>query len=290
MNIDDLEAFLSVAKEQSFSRASKSLFITQPAVSKRVAALENEVGLSLFNRIKRQVSLTEAGKQLLPKAQELVDQAVDLKRFASSLSDSVEGRLAFAISHHIGLYRLPPVLQGFSKRYPNVQLAISFNESEQACQSVERGDIEFAVITIPKELPKDLTSFVVWQEELRIVCNAEHPLARSNNVNLEGLSAYPCVMPTPETETFQVMERAFNSAGLVFSVQMATNNLESLKMLAATGIGWALLPESMIDGDLKIVEVNVQFERYLGIVRHQKRSQSNAAKAMQELILAEVKD
>jgi DNA-binding transcriptional LysR family regulator len=251
--------------------------------------LENEVGLSLFNRIKRQVSLTEAGKQLLPKAQALVDQAVDLKRFASSLSDSVEGRLAFAISHHIGLYRLPPVLEGFSKRYPNVQLAISFNESEQACQSVERGDIEFAVITIPKELPKDLTSFVVWQEELRIVCNAEHPLARSKNVNLAKLSAYPCVMPTPETETFQIMQRAFEDKALSISVQMTTNNLESLKMLASTGIGWTLLPETMIDPELVVLEVDASFRRDLGLVMHHKRSHSNAAKAMQKMVLAEVK-
>ena len=89
MDISSLQAFIAVARNESFSKASEQLFVTQPAISKRVAALEEELGTQLFNRIARQISLTEAGKQLLPKAQELVHQAEDMQRYASNLNDDI---------------------------------------------------------------------------------------------------------------------------------------------------------------------------------------------------------
>ena len=90
MDISALQAFIAVARYRSFSMASDSLFVTQPAISKRVAALEYELGTQLFNRIARQISLTDAGKQLLPKAQEVVNQAEDLQRYASNLKHRIQ--------------------------------------------------------------------------------------------------------------------------------------------------------------------------------------------------------
>jgi len=126
MDISALKAFITVARCQSFSKASEQLFVTQPAVSKRVAALEEELGMQLFNRIARQISLTEAGRQLLPKARDLVDQADEMQRYASNLHDDISGNLSVAISHHIGLHRMPPILKEFNLRYPKVALDILF--------------------------------------------------------------------------------------------------------------------------------------------------------------------
>ena len=93
VDIAALQAFISVAQCESFSRASEALHLTQPAVSKRVAALEKELSTQLFNRINRQISLTEAGRQLLPRAIDLVEQARDIQRFATSLEQEVMGAL-----------------------------------------------------------------------------------------------------------------------------------------------------------------------------------------------------
>ena len=146
MDISALEAFIAVARYKSFSKASAQMHLTQPAVSKRVANLEGELSAQLFNRVARQISLTEAGSQLLPRAQELVNQAKDLQTYASSMSTAVSGPLSIAISHHIGLHRMPPVLSEFNRLFPQVALDLRFEDSEQACLAVEQGDIEFAVI------------------------------------------------------------------------------------------------------------------------------------------------
>jgi len=277
MDISSLRAFIAVARYQSFSKASDHLFITQPAVSKRVAALESELQTQLFNRVARKISLTEAGKQLLLKAQELVAQADELQRYAANLNDDITGTLSIAIAHHIGLHRMPPVLKTFSRNYPQVSLKIRFEDSEQAFSAVERGDIEFAVITLPSSLPEALIKQTVWSDTLSLVVGPDHALSSARTLSLLQLSEMACVLPSKETETHKIMRREFDYLDLPMSVQMETNNLETLKMLVSTGLGWSLLPDTMIDDSLIVLDVGLSLRRELGIVYHKRRSLSNAA-------------
>ena len=126
MDINNLTAFIEVAKQQSFSKAAEILFLTQPAISKRITALETELGTALFNRINRKVTLTEAGRALLPRAQNLRYELEDIRRIASQLSEQVAGSLSMGTSHHIGLHRLPPFLSFFNTTYPDVHLDLHF--------------------------------------------------------------------------------------------------------------------------------------------------------------------
>lgn len=284
MDISSLQAFIAVARCGSFSQASQRLFITQPAVSKRVAALEEGLGTQLFNRISRKISLTEAGKQLLPRAQDLVAQAEDMQRYASNLNDDVSGNLSVAISHHIGLHRMPPILKEFNSRYPKVRLDILFEDSDRALQAVERGDIEFAVITLPTELSDRLSMQIIWKDALNVVVGLDHPLAALETVSIEELALYPCVLPSNETETHKIVLREFDERGIDMQVQMETNNLETLKMLSTAGVGWSLLPNCMHDSSLKVLDVGVKMSRNLGLIIHRKRSLSNAATALKVLI------
>lgn len=284
MDISALQAFIAVARHGSFSKASEQLFVTQPAISKRVASLEYELGTQLFNRIARQISLTEAGKQLLPKAQDLVHQADDMQRYASNLTDDISGNLSVAIAHHIGLHRMPPILKEFNLRHPEVALDIRFEDSDQAYTAVEHGDIEFAVITLPQTLPDKLTKEAVWLDELDIMVSRDHALANQPDLGLSLLSRYPCVLSGPDTETHQVILREFQQHGLSINVQMQTNNLETLKMLTGAGLGWSLLPKTMHDETLVALEVGLQLSRELGLVIHSRRSLSNAARALKALI------
>lgn len=289
MDISSLQAFIAVARYQSFSKASEKLFVTQPAISKRVAALEDELGTQLFNRIARQVSLTEAGKQLLPKAQEVVNQAQDMHRYASNLNDDISGILSVAIAHHVGLHRMPPILKAFNELHPKVTLDIRFEDSDIAFMGVEQGDIEFAVITLPHTLPDKLIKQVIWQDDLNVVVGNDHPLAEDiagvlTKVTLSELAKYPCVLTSQDTETHQIILRQFKNQDLAFDVQMQTNNLETLKMLTAAGIGWSVLPKTMNDASITVLNANVPLTRELGLVIHNKRTLSKAAHVLKTLI------
>ena len=288
MDINALQAFIEVARKESFSLASETLFITQPAISKRIAALEEDLGTKLFNRISRKVTLTDAGKKLLPKARALLDDLNDMRRYATSLSDEIKGELLIGTSHHVSMHRLPPILKQYRQQYTDVHLDMTFGESDVMCKLVERGDIELAIVTLPKTLPDSLETQVLWVDSLHLVVGPEHPLLDEAEVSLEQLAEYPCVLPAETTETYRVIHREMESRGLALNVQMTNNNLDTLKMLVGAGFGWTLLPQTLLDESVEEILVSVlgmRFERKLGAVLHRKRSLSNAAKAMLEMVV-----
>jgi len=287
MDIHSLQAFIEVARKESFSRASETLFITQPAISKRIAALEDDLGTKLFNRISRKVTLTDAGKKLLPKAKELVNELNDMRRYATSLSDEIKGNLLIGSSNHVSMHRLPPVLKEYRKKFSDVHLDMTFGESDIMCKLVERGEIELAVITLPEILPESLEEQALWTDSLFLVVGPDHPLLNQAKVTLQELSTFPCVLPSETTETFRVIKRHMDKSGFALDVQMTNNNLDTLKMLVGAGFGWTLLPETLLDDSVTKIELSNQettFERKLGLVNHNKRSLSNAAKAMIEML------
>lgn len=285
MDIANLRAFVEVAESESFSIAAAQLHLTQPAISKRVAALETNLGARLFDRIGRSVRPTEAGRALLPRARRILGEVEDSRRALLNLSGNVAGRLSLATSHHIGLHRLPPTLREYVQRYPEVELDLHFMDSEAACHSVETGDLELAIVTLPPDERPSLESITVWDDPLAVVCAPEHPLVNRRRVQLADLAAFPAILPASSTYTRQIAERAFQALGLTLHSTLSTNYLETIKMLVSVGLGWSLLPRTMVDQQLREVPIRaLQLHRTLGIVRHRERTLSNAAQAMIDLL------
>lgn len=286
MDITALHAFLAVADNASFSLAAEKLFITQPAVSKRIAALEQELGTHLFDRIGRQIILTEAGRALEPHARLILEEVEDTRRALSNLSGRIAGRLSLGTSHHIGLHRLPPLLRELRRRYPELQLDIRFLDSETACRAVEHGELELAIVTLPLRPAPALQTTPLWDDPLSVVCGTEHPLADYTQAGLATLAQHPAILPGPETFTRQIVESAFKPLGIRLNVELSTNFLETIKMLTAVGLGWSVLPTSMLDNELHAINTPLRLTRQLGLVQHTARTPSNAAQAMIKMLQA----
>jgi DNA-binding transcriptional LysR family regulator len=284
VKIDELSAFIAVAESGSFSTAASELYLTQPAVSKRVAALESSLGVQLFDRIGKSISLTEAGRQLLPRAHHMLDEMADIQRALSNLSGSVSGILSIGTSHHIGLHRLPPVLQSFNQRYPEVTLDIRFLGSEKVCSEVEHGGLELGIVTLPTAPSPNLKLVELWHDPLEFVIARGHPLSQIKNPSLQQLLSFPAVLPGAETFTRNILEQTLGDLSPQLQVAISTNYLETLKMLVATGLGWGLLPRTMLGiPEITILNIsNLHPSRILGIVTHRQRTLSNAAQAMIE--------
>jgi len=281
MDIAALQAFLAVAETGSFSRAAERIFLTQPAVSKRIAALEGQLGVRLLDRIGKRVQLTPAGTALYQHSRRLLRELDDVKRAITDLSGTVAGELRLATSHHIGLHRLPEPLKRFHTKYPQVRLDLRFMDSEQACNEVARGEIELAIVTLPPELEPPLKGVAVWHDPLDIVVARHHPLAQATDVQIKDLAGYPSILPGPGTYTREIILKALGAWRDKIEIGMATNYLEVLKMLASIGLGWSALPRTMIDDTLSVVQIRkMKIERSLGIVTHAARTLSNAAQAL----------
>lgn len=287
MDIDALHAFINVARQGSFSRAADNLHLTQPAVSKRIAALEQRLDTRLFDRIGRRVILTEAGQTLLRRAEKILAEVDDTRRAITNLTGEVRGRLSVATSHHIGLHRLPPVLRRFTRQHPQVQLDLCFMDSEAACQAVAQGELELAVVTLPFEAVPELVLTRLWNDPLALVSATDHPLCRHARLTLAQLCDYPAILPAGGTYTRELIERRFLEPGLPLQVSMETNYLETIKMMVSIGLGWSLLPRTMVDRSLRTHHLKaLQVVRRLGMVHHAQRTLSNAARALMAVCLS----
>lgn len=286
MDIQSLEAFVTVADLGSFSLAAEKLHLTQPAISKRIAGLEDNLKTPVFDRVGRQITMTHAGRLLYDRAKTILLDIEDTYRAIGSLSSRVTGKLKIGTSHHVGLRRLPTVLKAFSQKYPDVKLDIRFLDSEKVCQSVLAGDIEFGISTLPNEPETPLEARIVWPDPLSICVSRNHPLASKGHVTLRDVAQYEAILPSKLTFTYRILKEAFQQEGQELRVALATNYLETIKMLVSVGLGWSALPKTMLDEnlvELPITELNI--ERNLGLVTHSKRQLSNAAKAFIQLAM-----
>ena len=290
MQLNELKSFLAVVRTRSFSLAAQQMHITQPAMSKRIQALEQPLGSRLFDRIGKQVHLTEAGQLLVAKAEAMLSLGSDIERDIANLSLTVSGRLKIATSHHIGLHRLEPVLRSYNLQYPNVELDIQFEDSEVAANMVRAGEIELAVATLNPAhlaqsqtraatggLAQELLATPIWHDPLVFVCAPDSQAFDDAPVGLTALAQSPCILPGLGTYTGRLVVDRFSAAGLPLNPRMSTNYLETIRMLVSVGLGWSVLPQTMVAG-MRVLDVQCQpIARTLGYMTHRARSLSNSA-------------
>lgn len=285
MDLNSLEAFLTVAEIGSFSRAGERLFLTQPAISKRIANLENQLGTTLFDRIGRDVYLTEAGQLLQRRAQTIVDEIRDIQTSVTQLTSTDIRQLNMASSHHIGLHYLGPILRQFVASNPNAKLDVRFMESEQAVSALLKRDIEIALTTIPSPMHRDLQARVLWQDRLNFVVSKDHPLAeRQDRLRLNELAHLTAILPDPQTTTYQIIEKTFDRHHIPLKRVLSVNYLETIRALVSHNLGWSLLPQVMMNDQLTTLNIEgVELTRNLGIIQHRRRTVSRGTQALIEL-------
>jgi DNA-binding transcriptional LysR family regulator len=287
MEFSQLQAFISVAHNRSFSITAQQLHLSQPAISKRISTLEQQLNCELFDRIGHQVQLTEAGQRLLPRAIKIIQDIEDCKRHIQQLDKNISGKLTIASSHHIGLHRLPNILKNYAKEFTDVELDFQLLESEQACEAVRTGKIELAVITLPLEPEDKLFTLKLWEDKLDCMISNDHEMNNISDITLEQLTNFPLLLPSKKTFTTQIIEQPFKDRNLKLSTVMTSNDLESLRMMVEIGLGWSILPSSMLRDPLNKIQVKeLSLSRTLGLVRHNERTLSSSAKAMISLLEA----
>jgi DNA-binding transcriptional LysR family regulator len=285
MDTQHLQAFVAIAESGSFSAAGERLHLTQPAISKRIALLEEQLKVPLFDRIGRQVLLTQAGILLLDKAKHILNEVTAAQRALADLKGEVTGKLSIATSHHLGLHYLPPYLRAFLTRYPAVNLDLHFLDSEQAYQEILQGRFDIAIITLAPDQDTRINSNPVWQDQLQFVAAPNHPLASLKNIQLSDLSPHQAIMPDINTYTTQLIKNLFDQQGHPLEITMVTNHLDTIKMMLSIGLGWGVLPNRIIDNQVVTLNVNCRpIHRQLGFIYLNQRSLTNAARAFTQAL------
>ncbi|MCU1342453.1 MAG: transcriptional regulator [Candidatus Acidoferrum typicum] len=283
MDLFQLETFLTVAQERSFSRAATKLRRTQPAVSQVIRKLEESLAEPLFDRSSRDGTLTDAGLLLQEYAQKLLNLRADAQGALVELRQMHRGRLNIAANEFTCQYLLP-LLDDFRHRCPMIKVAVQRSLASRIPDDLLGHGTELGILGFKPEDSR-LRSIVVYRDELAFIVNPQHALARVKSAHIQQLGVENFVahnVPSPyRVKVIQAFKRY--KTPLNMSVELPT--IEAIKTFVAMGNGVALVPKICVQRELnngELVHVPVrelQFERKLRLVHRKGASLSHAARA-----------
>ncbi len=271
MDFFQLLYFRKVAETKSVSRAAEELLITQPAVSKQIKALEEELGERLFDRLGKKIFLTRAGEILYGHVEKILRSVEEAKDSVKGLSGECAGELVIGTSDHISLHRLPGVLKSYSATYPKVDLKLKCHRSETILDMVGRNLVDLGVVTLPNAAV-GLVSRVIWKDPMSLVFPKGHALGALRGIRLRDVARHGLILPEPGTTTRKMIDAAFSRRKLVPNVAMEVAYIETIKGLVKIGLGVSILPDKAVEEEVRsglLVKAAVQdagFARDLGVV------------------------
>lgn len=290
LNLNSLRIFIAVVEQGGFTRASVTLNLSQPAVSKAVGNLERSVGMPLLERGPRSVRPTEAGLALAERARELFAVERTAEEELRALSGLERGVLRIGASTTVATWLLPPILGAFQARHPGIALRVTSGNTRKIGRTLARRRLDVALVEGPVDDPR----FEVepWRDDdLVIIAPSDHRLARSRRrASLAALGRESFVMRERGSGTRAVAAAAFDTVGFVPTVALTLDSTEAVKQAVAAGLGVAAVSraaaaDQLALGRLKEIRVaGLSLSRQLSILRLVGRQPSAPARAFEQVL------
>jgi len=283
MDLFQLETFLAVAREKGFSRAAIRLHRTQSAISQTVSKLEDGLGEKLFDRSSRDGTLTDAGKLLVAYAEELLNVREEAREALKEMRLLHQGKLSIAANEFTSRYLLP-VLHRFHRMHPMIRIEVQRSLAREIPSSVLNHNVEFGVVSFRPQ-DEDLTSLVLYRDELALIVYPRHPLAQVKKVGIKDLGAESFVAHSVLSPYRERVIQAFRKRRTLLHMNIELPTIEDIKQFVRMENGVALVPLIAVEaevgrGDLVHVPVReLAFERKLRIVHRKGAVLTHAGQA-----------
>jgi DNA-binding transcriptional LysR family regulator len=268
MTFRQLESFLAVARERSFSRAAQTIHLAQPTLSEHIQELERELGTRLFLRRARQVSLTEAGRIFEPRAQRVLAAADDARQAVLGVDGLVRGSLLIGAGTTPGIYVLPRVVAAFQALYPGVELRLRIANSRIIEEEIRADRLDVGVVGGHVLGPGERCVDAGLVDELVLIVARKHPWARHRRVAARELATERLLIREAGSASRQVMERALQVAGITFSRTMELDHTEAIKQSVMAGLGVAFVSTYAVADEIHARQLTAVTVRGLRIRRH----------------------
>ena len=272
MDLRQLEMFLAVADNSSFTGAGRQLHVAQSAISRKIGLLEDELGERLFKRVHKRIFITPAGETFLRYARRIFQDLGNAALEISELSRLEWGHLRIGAGMMACMYMLPPVLEKFKALHPRFEVEIATGSTDSLLARLRNNSIELGVLTLPIRGP-DLEVIPLCEEEMVVVVSRKHPtLSKRRRINAEELPKHPLIIFSRETYTRGVLEEFFQEAGIIPRILMETENVAMIKPLIKINMGISIIPLRAVAEELKRKELHSlrirgrRIARQLGLV------------------------
>lgn len=270
-----LKVFRSVAKNLSFTKAASELYISQPAISKNIQALENEFGLRLFVRRGNRIYLTSAGKVLLDYSEEIFNLQLKLESNLNLFKEEQTGSLRLGASTTIAQYVIAPVLSKFNKKFPNIKLSLLSGNSERIADALLKGEIDLGIVE-GKIKNKDLKYTHFISDELVAATSFNNKLVNKNEVALKELIRLPLILRERGSGTLEVFEHALKNKKVKISslnIVMFLGSTEAIKLYLESDecigfISTRAIEKELNESVLKVLKIkDLQIKRNFEFIR-----------------------
>ncbi len=283
MDLAELQVFLAVATERSFSRAATRLHRTQPAVSQAIKRLEEELDERLFDRSSKDGRLTEAGEILLDYAQRLTRLKDEAEGAVRELQDLRRGRVLIGANEG-AVHVLLPVIQRFRRDHPLAQVEVRRVPARQMAREVLSRSLDFGVLTFPPR-ERGLQSLALAEDELVMLISPAHPLAGRPRITMEELGRQTVIAHNEASPARERVLRLYEQRHTSINIQIGLPSLDGIKRAVEMGLGVALLPQrcartEIARGQLAAVKVpQLRLPRQVRLVYRRAGEMSHAATA-----------
>lgn len=245
MTLTELKYVVAVAEARHFGQAAERCFVSQPSLSASVKNLEEELGVTLFERGKRGVFLTEAGEQIVAQARRALAEAERVKTVARQGRDPLKGVLRLGIIHTVAPYLLPDLVGVLRRVAPEMPLDVEENTTATLDRMLKAGELDAVVLALPYEGPA-IETMPLYEEEFQVIAPARHALARRKSVAVEELDAGELLLlPIGHCFRDQILDacREFSRPP---EAGRQGNSLETLRSMVASGLGVTVLPATAL--------------------------------------------
>ena len=285
MDVTHLRAFVAIANIGVMTKAAAELHVTQPALSAQIAKLEETVGAPLFDRSPKGMSLTEAGRTLLPYARETLARLEDAQLAIDELRGLERGSLSIGGGATATTYLLPPLLAKFHEQHPRIRFYVREQPSRLVADAVLAGELDLGVVTLPIEDDPQLVVRRWVDDELRLIVPAGHVLEGRETFVWRDLHDTPLVLFEAGSAVRAHIDTSIAEAGVEPEIVMELRSIESIKQMVAQGIGAALVSEHALDASQPGLRCSEEpIRRTLAVIHRRDRQQSAAAEAFLELM------
>jgi DNA-binding transcriptional LysR family regulator len=269
---DLLRTFLSVRRHGSLTRAAEELFLSQPAVSRRVARLERSLGLALFERLGRTLHSTDAGDALAAEASVFLGAAGRLAELVRARRGGEEGRLRVGASTTPGLYVLPEVVLAFRARFPKVEVEFAVENSVRIEERLLRNELDLGFVGAqPTHAAVSLSA--VARDEIVCYAAADHPLAKRTEIAPRELEGELCIAREPGSATRRLVDEWLRRRRVRLRRTMEVGCPEAARVLVRAGLGFAYMSTAGLRGEnarglVRLPVADMRIRRPIHLVRH----------------------
>lgn len=292
MILQHLITFCRVVETGGFSRAGELVGLSQPAVTRQVAALEADLGTPLLDRSSRQFRLTPAGEVVYERAKRLAIGVAELRELITDMVDHDRGRVTIGAVTAVGVGILPPILAEFGRRYPAARVFVKAGRTGDTLERVLAGEIDMAILPTPVQHPR-LTSIGLCQDPVVMVCSPSRRQQLADPLPLADLSQIEMIAFQSPSRFRTFVDSVLEQHGIYPHITMEFDSHEAVRLMVERGFGIALVPLSAVQGDLdsgRLVRVNVtglnEISRTTSLILKKENTARHAvAGKLQEMIL-----